>query len=163
MQFGISELAAALVGVILAGGLESYRVWQQSRRESKTLLNAIRAEVIFVTDFIRSQKYHIDLRNAVSDSDDEDWDGGLFMLYTSDGYLEIFDNLISEIGKLSPEHVSTTVEFYKRAKVFLDAAKPSKEYVEQASLQERRSHTEESYKNVIKLLELGDEIRQYTA
>ena len=75
-------------------------------------------------------------------------------------YLDGIKLGLTEIGDLNPKDAETAVEFCHRAQIFIDSTRPHMSFHHFADLNEKRSHAEETLKNIGALLRSGDQLAQ---
>lgn len=157
-DLGWTDLVAALLGAVAAGGFGILdRIWQ-NRSKRKAIRIAFKAHVSFLTQFIDAQQYETDARGAFEASQTESWEGHLFSVDIPNHYLDGLRELIKDVGCLSSRDVELLVEFTHRFQVFIDSTRPSTEYHSYATLADKRSHAHETWKNIRKLLAIGNSI-----
>jgi len=157
----LSLLIGALGGAILTGAFSVWDKFESRTHRAENILAALVAEVTALTSIIREQGYNSDIRATAKASNEEGWDGGLNQIGIQSNYLKIFDSLAPELGLIEPDKSKKIVDFYIRAKAFIDSNNLSDEYIETATIEEKKSHAIAASKNVEELLRVGDAIAQF--
>ena len=156
MPIGLSELISALVGAAATGAFGVYDRRSERAHSKASLTKAIKANVQFLTELIRSQGYWSDAAQIVTNSELPNWDGALLTIDAAGEYLQGISACTARAGELDGEVAEKLVEFSLRAQLFLDSTKSTGTFVSSSSLDERRSHAIETYNNIGALLSVGD-------
>ncbi|GLI97316.1 hypothetical protein [Sphingobium sp. BS19] len=159
--FGSSELIAALIGSCATGLFGLIDRIRERTHKSRLVFNTLKYQTVFLCAFIRSQDYLNDATLIEKQAESDDWDGGLLTISAQANYLDIYETFRADIGVLNEQHARKILEFYNRAKLFLDSTNPSPQYLSNSTIFDKRSHATETAENIRALLALGDEIEQF--
>ncbi len=155
---GWTDLLSAVVGAAAAGGFGIWDRFSQAKRKREALRSALRAHGAFLTKLVREQKYEVDASFVVQASRSLGWDGGLLTIEIPSHYLDGIKQCLAHVGELKPEEASIAVEFCHRAQIFIDSTRPEMSFHSTANLEAKRSHAEETLRNISAFLEAGDRL-----
>ena len=160
MAIGWPELVSALIGAAATGAFGIYDRRSERNHRRRSLTNVARAHAKFLTSLIRQQRYQEDARKVADASRSADWDGALLVIDAAGDYLIGIRECALAAGELDADVAARVIEFSHRAQLFLDSTKSSGPFLETATVDEKRSHAEETVGNIAELLRVGDELSQ---
>jgi hypothetical protein len=160
MAIGWNELVSALIGAAASGAFGIFDRRSERKHRLRSITNAASAHVKCLTKIIRQQGYLQDARRVLDSSRSMNWDGSLFYIDAKGDYLNGVRECARASGDLEPDFATQIIEFSYRAELFIDSTKPNGPFIEKAGVDEKRSHADETVKNIEALLELGDSISQ---
>ncbi len=159
--FDWTDILSAFLAAAATGAFGIYDRRSERKHRYQSTLLSIRAQASFLTSLIRSQEYHSDAREISERSKLPTWNGEILQIDARHNYLDILEDLRGSFGLLKASEIEPVIEFYNRAKIFTDSTKCDGPFLEEASLDERRSHAEQTHLNIERLLVLGDQISQF--
>lgn len=160
MVIGLSEAIAALLGACATGIFGIHDRRSERLRRRKALTAEVVAHTKFLTHLIRDQGYLTMAEEVVEATKGPEWDSGLLHIMPRLDYLHGIRATVEKAGELDSESASLLVEFVHRCTLFLDSTDPDERYLANASIADKRSHAEETLKNIRKLLAIGDQLVQ---
>lgn len=111
-------LTAAVLGVLVGGGLKAWEAHRERKLQAKAILNALVAEVDTIKRLINAREYIrgvVELANhcrALVEAGSPDTTVALFTIPVSEDYFQAFNSLVGKIGTLHPYHADRLVRFY---------------------------------------------------
>ena len=160
MAIGLSEAVAALLGASATGIFGILDRRSERNRSRATLIAEVVAHTTFLTKLIREQDYLTDATKVANAAKLVDWDGALLLVMPMRDYLRGIIAAGDRAGELEPAIAAKLIEFVHRSTLFLDSTNPDVRYLAHATVEDKRSHAEETAANIEKLLRLGDELSQ---
>lgn len=156
----MSEIIAALLGVLAGGFLQAVVNFRQRRHEAESILVGIAAEVDSVCRLIRVQSYRATVHEVLGQLQSENPEAMTMVVDIGANYFSVFEALSGQIGRLEPKQVLKIVNFYAFCKAAIDSTRPDGIM----SDEDRISVLLENAQNIDLLLDailrLGDEIVQ---
>ena len=96
----MSEIAAALIGAILAGLFQTITGICDRRRETEAVLTALASEVDSICRLIRHQKYLEATGEIAAQVAGGTWNGISYVIDIRANYFTVYEGLIGQIGLL---------------------------------------------------------------
>ena len=156
----MSEILAALLGALAAGGLQTLVTIADRKRMRKSTLMAIAAEVQAICGLIRHQRYLEAFRESLTEINNGTWNGRGWVMDIRSHYFSVFESNSQSLAVLEPQHVVKIVRFYSYCKSAIDCARPDGPF----SGEVRREDAEGNIRSVVTILEnillIGDDITQ---
>jgi hypothetical protein len=150
----MSEVIAALIGALIAGGWQTVLDFRERRRRHQAIIQAVASEVATLCEFIRIQDYVSDFAKEAAAAAN----GGDAMMLPIDAgqsYFTMYEAVASDLGGLEGVQAATIVRFYTLCKNAIDTAKPNTSFP--PTPQNLRFMSNLS----ALILKIGDEIVQY--
>lgn len=119
-----SEVLAAILGALLAGGLQTVLAYLDRRREDEAVLVAIASEVDALCRLLRHQNYLEEVRALVEDLENGRLESAGYVVDIRSDYFSVFHSLASQLGRLKPANASLIVKFYAYCKTIVDGTRP---------------------------------------
>ena len=160
MAIGLSEAVAALLGASATGLFGILDRRGERNRSRATLTAEVVAHAKFLAKLIREQDYQTYANKVADAAKLPDWDGGLLHVLPKGDYLHGTIASGTRAGELEAGTAAKLIEFVHRCTLFLDSTNPDVRYLENATIDDKRSHATETAANIEKLLTLGDELSQ---
>lgn len=158
---GWEELIAALAGAVAAGVLSLLDRRSERKRKRHATLTAITSEVAAICSLIRENGYHNDLTELASQVHEGRWQDEVQTIDITMNYMFVYESLAGSLGELEASHVEPIVEFYQRARTFIDSTRPNGTLSEGGTPEEREAHVILASQNLNRLIELGSRIVKF--
>ena len=158
---GWEEVSAALAGAVAAGLLSLLDRRTERKRKRHATLSAIISEVAAIISLIREQGYQSDLSELAEQVNAGTWADEVQTIDIRMNYMFVYESLAGNLGELDAKHIEPIVEFYQRARAFIDSTRPDGALSDSGFPDERKSHVLSVNENLQKLLALGDKIIQF--
>ena len=120
----MSEVIAALLGVLAGGFVQTLLNLRQRRHEAESILVGIAAEVDSVCRLIRVQGYRATVHEVLDELKSENPEPITMVVDIGSNYFSVFEALSDQIGKLEPKQVLKIVNFYAFCKAAIDSTRP---------------------------------------
>ena len=155
-----SEILAAILGALLAGGLQTIIAIVDRRRERETILTAIASEVDSICRLIRHQRY-LEYSNLLCEKIRSDsWEGDAFVIDIRSNYFSVYEGLVAKLGNLEPKAAAKIVNFYAYCKSIIDSVRPDGPHSAAPSTLDSAANMISMNLTLRAVLQLGDEIIQ---
>lgn len=155
-----SEVIAAILGALLAGGFQTIVNIFDRRREDEAVLVAIAAEVDALCRLIRHQEYLSDVRQLLEELEGGESETVNYVVDIRNDYFTVYNALAYQLGRLKPESSARIIKFYAYCKTIIDGTRPDGI----AAQQRDKSESILAMRSLVELLsvvlELGDHIVQ---
>jgi len=158
--FGWSEVVAALLGAIAAGGLQTISTLISRKKQSEAVLTAIASEVDSICRLIRHQQYLEAVGKIAQDIDNGMWNGTSYIIDIRSNYFSVFEGLVHELGHLKPTQCGKIVNFYAYCKSAVDCTRPDGPHASEPKTDEAAANMVSVARILAIILSLGDEIVQ---
>jgi hypothetical protein len=158
--FGWSEVIAALIGVIAAGGIQTITSLRNRKRQSEAVLTALSSEVDSICRLIRHQGYLEAVGAIANDIERGMWNGTSYIIDIRSNYFVVFEGLVHELGHLQPMQCAKIVNFYAYCRSAIDCTRPDGPHAQHPRTQEAAENMASVAVILQTLLQLGDEIVQ---
>jgi hypothetical protein len=119
-----SEVIAAILGALLAGGVQTILAYFDRRREDEAVLVAIASEVDALCRLLRHQNYLTDVHGLIEDLEAGRVTEATYVVDIRSDYLAVSHSLASQLGRLRPGNASLIVKFYAYCKTIVDGTRP---------------------------------------
>lgn len=119
-----SEVIAAILGALLAGGFQTFVGILDRKREDEAILVAIASEVDALCRLLRHQNYLQEARELLSGLDAGLHTSANYVVDIRNDYFSVFHSLSSQLGRLRPSYASQIVKFYAYCKTIIDSTRP---------------------------------------
>ena len=120
----MSEVIAALLGVIAGGLVQTILALRTRRHEAESILVAIAAEVDSICRLVRIQRYQETVAEVIGDLTQPDALATTVVVDIGSNYFSVFESLSDQVGKLDPKQVLKIVNFYAFCKAAIDSSRP---------------------------------------
>jgi len=159
----VTELLAAFLGAIAAGGFQFFMAWKQRKQDRRSALVAIASEVDAVCRLVQHQHYLESVEGAIQGCLDGTFVGRSLVVDIRADYFTVFNALAPRLGEQEPEHVRDIVRFYAYCKSAIDSLRPDGPHADPDDIE-----PDDLLANFVSLrallkamLTLGDSIRQF--
>ena len=160
-MIGLSEIFAALLGAIAAGGFQMISERRNRTQRREAVLTAICSEVDAICRLIRHQEYLpalIDVGNKIRGGT---WQGESYVIDIRMNYFSVFEGLSNDLGLLQPCQLCKIVNFYAYCKSVIDSTRPDGPFAN-AEVTDEHAGNMLAVENLLKAItNLGDEIVQF--
>lgn len=157
----MSEIFAALLGALAAGGLQTIVAIVDRRRMRKSTLMAIAAEVQTICALVRHQRYLEGFREALAEIEAGRWDGGSLIMDIRSHYFSVFESNSQNLGILKPDHIVKIVRFYGYCKSAIDSTRPDGPFAGEVRGEDAEGNIHSVVAILENILHLGDSIVQF--
>ena len=154
----MSEIAAALIGAILAGLFQTVDRIIERKREAEAVLTAIASEVDSICRLIRHQRYKEFAQTLVDAIEAGNWDGSTIVIDLRQNYFAVFEGLVGKIGLIKPANAAQIVNFYAYCRSAIDSTYPDGVHALSDQLPEKAENLISLNSLLTAILSLGDEI-----
>jgi hypothetical protein len=162
-MIGLSEIFAALLGAIAAGGFQMISERRNRAQRREAVLTAICSEVDAICRLIRHQEYLPGLIEVGDKIRAGTWQGESYVIDIRMNYFSVFEGLSIDLGLLEPRQLCKIVNFYAYCKSVIDSTRPDGPFADAAVTNEHAGNML-AVENLLKaILNLGDEIVQFPA
>lgn len=155
-----SEVYAAILGALLAGGFQTVVGICNRRREVEAIVTAIASEVDSICRLVRHQRYHEVAQEMAQSIHDKNWAGRILVIDIRQNYFTVFEGLVDKIGMLKPEYVAKIVQFYAVCRSTIDSTLPDGVHIGSDDKNSAAANIVSIEVLLKRLLSLGDEIVQ---
>jgi hypothetical protein len=148
---------SALAGAVSTGLLQSITAIFVRKREKKSMLTAISAEVDSICRLIKHRKY-VELIEQILKNSLGEQNVVHIVIDIRENYFSVYESLTSKIGKLSPEDVVKIVNFYAYCKSLIDSTRPDGPMATSEDADQNAASMHELLLIMKAILKLGEEI-----
>ena len=156
----MSEVIAALLGVLAGGLVQTLLNLRQRRDEAESILVGIAAEVDSVCRLIRVQGYRTTVHEVLDQLTSENPEPTTMVVDIGSNYFSVFESLSDQIGKLEPKQVLKIVNFYAFCKAAIDSTRPDGIMSDEVRITVLLDNAQNVDLLLEAILRLGDEIVQ---
>jgi type II secretory pathway pseudopilin PulG len=153
-------VAAAILGALAAGLLQTVISVIDRKREKEATIVAIASEVKAICDLVRLQRYLPYVSEQLDASAAAEWEIATIVIDIRSNYFSVFESLSHNLGKLEPPQAAKIVSFYCYCKSAIDSAYPDGVMIDNADRDLAVENLRTLKKLLDDLLRLGDEIIQ---
>ncbi|WP_109354326.1 hypothetical protein [Sphingorhabdus sp. EL138] len=157
---GFSEIAAALIGAIAAGGFQTVSAILDRRKKSEAVLTAIASEVDSICRLIQHQRYLEAVGEIAAGVEKGMWNGESYVIDIRSNYFAVFESLADELGHLKPHQTQKIVNFYAYCKSAIDSTRPDGSHALEPKTEEAAMNMVSVAALLQAILNLGNEIIQ---
>ncbi|MCJ8191468.1 hypothetical protein [Sphingomicrobium aestuariivivum] len=156
----MTELLAALVGALFAGGFQFIQGRRDLARRKETVRTAIAAEVAAIATILRHHGY-LDAYRAIERQIEADsWDERIWVIDLGPQYFTNYEALASDIGLLQPDEVQKITAFYILCRAAIDATRPDPPEVSDLDDRSKAAGAQSTLGILEALLDIADEIEK---
>jgi hypothetical protein len=162
-MIGYTEIFAALLGAIAAGGLQLIIEQRNRKQRREAVLTAICSEVDAICRLIRHQGYLPALIEVGNKIRDGSWQGESYVIDIRMNYFSVFEGLSNDLGLLYPRQLCKIVNFYAYCKSAIDSTRPDGPFASAEGSEEHAGNMLAVESLLKAITNLGDEIVQFPA
>ena len=157
----MSEILAAILGALLAGGLQTVLAVFDRRRLAESVLTALASEVDSICRLVRHQGYLEAVTIVAGDIQKGMWNGTTYIIDIRSNYFSVYEGLVSQLGQIQPRQASKIVNFYAYCKSAIDSTRPDGPHAGEPNSVEAGQNMVSVAALLHAALTLGDEIVQF--
>jgi hypothetical protein len=157
----VSEVAAAILGALAAGLLQTIVSIRDRRRETESTLVAIASEIDSICRLIRFRQYPQYVSSILEESVAANWPVTTVVIDIRSNYFSVFESLSHNLGRLKPSQAAKIVNFYAYCKSTIDSTLPDGVMADNENKELAIAHLRQVIQLLDKVLRLGDEIVQF--